>query len=97
MQYFCSPRVRPELSVTVELLKAEASSPEGFERAQSSLCPVDTCPLCLWSPETLLLMLIGHQSSEELGVLRCFGYIMAAVHASLVTKRLAGTHSALPC
>ena len=93
-QYFCFLRVRPESSVTEDQLIAGHASQEDFEWVQSLLILANTC---LWSPKRLSLMLIGHQSSAELGVQRCSGYIVVIVHASLVAERPVETHSAHPC
>jgi hypothetical protein len=96
-QYFCFLRVRPESSVTEDQLIAGHASQEDFEWVQSLLILASTCLLCLWSPRMLSLMLIGHQSSAELGVQRCSGYIVVVVHAGLGAERPVETHSAHPC
>lgn len=89
--------MRPESSVTEDQLIAGHAYQEDFEWVQSLLILANTCLLCLWSPRRLSLMLIGHQSSAELGVQRCSGYIVATVHASLVAERPVETHSTHPC
>jgi hypothetical protein len=73
------------------------ASQEDSEEVLSLLMLANTGLLCLWSPKRLSLMLIGHQSSTELGVQRRSGYIVVDVHAGLVAERPVETHSTHPC